>query len=100
MQNLIRKIKQWLRLGRSARMAPLSPGVVQKVAEQVAMTHEVEYSCDEVLHVLDQVAEAFLRGEDVARLMPLVWRHLAMCADCRQEFEALVRILRGRASPA
>jgi hypothetical protein len=42
------------------------------VAQQIEMTHEVEYSCDDVLRLLDQFAEAVLRGEDVAELMPLV----------------------------
>lgn len=96
MQDLIRRLKQWLRPGKPARMASLPPKAIQKVAQQVGMTHDVEYSCDEVLHVLDQFVEAFLRGEDVAKLMPLVQRHLEMCADCRQEFEALLRILRAR----
>jgi hypothetical protein len=101
MRNLIRKLKQWVWPGGTPQMPPPSPRVVQQVAQQVEMTHDVEYSCDEVLHLLDQFVEAFLRGEDVAKLMPLVKRHLEMCADCREEFEALVRVLRGSpASPA
>ncbi len=76
----------------------MPPGTLRKVARQIEMTQEVEYSCDDVLHLLDQFAEAVLRGEDVAQLLPLVQRHLDMCPDCREEFEALLRIL--RASPA
>jgi predicted anti-sigma-YlaC factor YlaD len=33
------------------------------------------------------------RGEDTASLMPLVEHHLKMCPDCREEVEALLRIL-------
>ncbi len=76
----------------------ISPKAANGVVRQVAMTHEVEYSCDEVLGLLDQFAEAVLRGENVAELMPLVLRHLEMCKDCHEEFEALLRIL--RASPS
>ncbi len=76
----------------------LPPRVLRKVAQQIEMTHEVEYSCDDVLRLLDQFAEAVLRGEDAARLVPLVQRHIDTCPDCREEFEALMRIL--RASPA
>jgi hypothetical protein len=62
-----------------------------------SMTDDVELSCDEVYELLDQFAEAARRGEDVATLMPLVQRHLDMCPDCREEYEALQRIL---AAPA
>ncbi len=75
-----------------------SPEALEKMVRALEQTRDVEITCDEVLAVLDQVAEAMLRGEDVARLMPLVQHHLDTCADCREELEALLRIL--RASPA
>jgi hypothetical protein len=49
---------------------------------------------------MDQFAEMVMRGEDVAHLMPLVQHHLDMCADCREEFEALLRILRASPTPS
>ncbi|HLB49736.1 MAG TPA: hypothetical protein VJL59_22190 [Anaerolineales bacterium] len=67
---------------------------------QLEQTQDIEYSCDEVLRLLDQFAEAYLRGEDVMKLMPLVQRHLDMCPDCREEFEALMRILRASRATA
>jgi hypothetical protein len=73
---------------------PLRPEAVLKVARQIEMTDEVEYTCDDVHRLLDQFAEAVLRGEDTARLMPLVQKHLDMCQDCREEMEALLRILK------
>ena len=79
---------------------PLPPGAALKVARQIEMTDEVEYTCDDVHRLLDQFAEAVLRGEDTARLMPLVQKHLAMCQDCREEFEALLRIVRAPPSGA
>lgn len=75
-----------------------SPVPEQKMLEQIASTEEIELSCDEVLALMDQFAEAFLRGEDVASLMPLVQHHLDTCADCREEYEALLRILRAAAT--
>ena len=42
---------------------------------------------------MDECAEAALRGEDVAALMPLFQRHLDMCGDCREEYEGLLRSL-------
>jgi len=75
-----------------------SPEALEKMLRQLSQTRDVEVTCDEVLAVLDQVAEARLRGEDVGRLMPLVQHHLEMCMDCQEELEALLRIL--RAAPA
>ena len=75
-----------------------SPEALRKMIKQLEHTQDVELSCDEVLALLDQFTEAYLRGEDVARLLPLVQHHLDMCGDCREEFEALLRIL--QATPA
>lgn len=80
--------------------AKYPPGTFEKMARQLEQTQEVEYSCDDVHRLLDQFAEAVLRGEDAAKLMPLVQRHLDMCPDCREEFEALLRILRASRTSA
>jgi hypothetical protein len=95
MQNLLKRLRQWMRRSRSSKQSTV---MAQKLAQQLAATQDVEYSCDDVLAVLDQFTEAFLRGEDVATLMPLVQRHLDMCADCHEEFEALLRILKSAAT--
>ena len=52
--------------------------------------HEQELVCDEAYAFLDTCADRVNRGEDVAALMPLVHHHLAMCPDCREEFDALL----------
>jgi uncharacterized protein Yka (UPF0111/DUF47 family) len=64
----------------------------------VEKTQEVEFSCEDVYRLLDQYAETINRGEDAQKLMPLVEHHIEICPDCREEFEALLRIL--QASPA
>ena len=90
----------WFRrlLGKSVSMPSgngmSSPETLRKMAEMLAHTRDEEYSCDEVLALMDQFAEMVMRGEDAAHLMPLVQHHLEMCGDCREEFEALLRILR------
>lgn len=60
----------------------------------VARTQEIEYSCDDAYRLLDEFTEAVVQGKDVARLMPLVQQHLDLCPDCREEFEALLRVVR------
>lgn len=98
-------IQRWIGRLRGSRRHPLrrQPGVPlgsfeQMVLRMAQMTDETELSCDEVLALLDQYAERSVRGEDVARLMPLVQRHLERCGDCMEEYQALLRIL--RAAPA
>jgi hypothetical protein len=60
----------------------------------VARTQEIEYSCNDTFRLLDEFTEAVVQGKDVARLMPLVQQHLDLCPDCREEFEALLRVVR------
>lgn len=64
----------------------------------LAPTQDVELACDDVHALLDQFAEVVKRGEDAPKAMPLLQLHLDMCPDCREEFEALMRVL--RANPA
>ena len=64
-----------------------------KMLQALTMTKEHEISCDEVFAVLDEFAEAVVRGENVLIFMPLVRQHLDMCPDCREEYETLLRML-------
>jgi hypothetical protein len=60
----------------------------------VAETHEVEIGCHECFERLDKFAQTALSGAEASAAMPLVGVHLDKCADCRSEFEALLRALR------
>ena len=73
------------------------PEEFQKLLKMIANTKEVEFSCDDVYHLLDQYSEAVVQGENAEQLMPLVEHHINICPDCREEFEALLRVL--QASP-
>jgi hypothetical protein len=69
---------------------------VVKLVGAVAETREIEIGCDECFERLDGFAEAELSGFAASAAMPLVRDHLDKCADCRGEFEALLRALRAR----
>jgi hypothetical protein len=73
----------------------ISPQHAKNMLMMIANTREQELSCDEVHGLLDQYAEMALRGENPAEFLPLVHYHLDMCPDCREEYEALVRMLEG-----
>ncbi|GAB4480970.1 MAG: hypothetical protein OHK0031_02470 [Anaerolineales bacterium] len=78
-------------------MAEPDSRMAQKILGMLEKTQEEELSCDEVFALLDQAAELTARGEDLASLMPMVQQHLALCGDCREEYETLLNILQ---SPA
>jgi len=72
---------------------PSPPTEAHVALAMMSMTHEQELSCDEVHDLIDQFAEMQMRGENPAHLFPLVQRHLDMCPECREEFEALLAAL-------
>jgi hypothetical protein len=78
----------------SSASAPTTQmAMARKMMEMITHTEEVELTCDKVFDLLDQFTEMALKGEDVARLMPMVEHHLEMCPECREEYEALRRIV-------
>jgi ribonuclease HIII len=66
---------------------------METMLHALAMTEEQELSCDEVFALVDQFAEMHKRGEDASQFMPLVQKHLNMCPDCREEYEALLKMM-------
>ena len=72
----------------------LGPRQIEQLLDKVARTLPEELTCDECLAELDRFAEMTLLGQPAEKAMPLVAQHLAMCRDCREEFEALLRALR------
>ncbi len=68
-------------------------GALSRIAQMIRNTQEDEASCDEVDSLLDQFTELVQRGEDVEEIMPLVKNHIDLCPECREEFEALLRVL-------
>jgi hypothetical protein len=67
--------------------------VLKAMLRKIGQTQEIELPCGEVFDLLDQYAEMAANGEGTAQLMPLVKQHLEMCPDCREEFEALLKVL-------
>ncbi len=69
------------------------PAEVRKLIHMVENSRETELSCEDVYLILDQYTELVHHKENTAELMPLVEHHIEICPDCREEFEALLRIL-------
>ena len=66
---------------------------IKKLMQLLEKTREVECSCPETFALLDEYVELIDSNEEAAMLMPIVKYHLDMCPDCRDKFEALLRIL-------
>ena len=73
----------------------INGALVTDIMHRLQKTYEEELSCDEVFALVDEYAEASQRGEDVAGLKPLIRRHLDMCRECDDEYQALLRVLEG-----
>jgi len=68
---------------------------IKTLIEMIDQTQEKELSCDEFHAYLGQFAELSDQGK-AARVLPLVGLHLKICSECRQEYEALMRILQAQ----
>lgn len=72
-----------------------TPEIVEELLQTVALTEGDDYACADCDRLLARFTEAMAAGEAAAVLMPRVEKHLQMCPHCREEFEALLRILQG-----
>jgi hypothetical protein len=97
LDELLKRLLNRLKLNRAnADGRPPSPQAreaLQIMLRKIGQTQEVELTCGEIFDLLDQYTEMVVNGEDVTQLMPLVKQHLDMCPDCREEFEALMKVL-------
>ncbi len=71
----------------------LGPKQIRQILKHVARTLPMELTCDECMEELDRFAEMKLAGRSAEEALPLVAQHLTVCQDCREEFEALLRVL-------
>ncbi len=69
------------------------PSMIVLVLRMLAGTQAFELGCEEVTALLDEYCEAQAAGQDMSRFTPLVHAHLRGCADCREEYEALLTLI-------
>lgn len=70
------------------------PDKLKNLIWGILHTYADEIGCDTCFEKLDRYAELTLAGRDAGAAMPLVDRHLQICAACREEYEALLRALK------
>ncbi len=67
--------------------------LIESLIRSLEHTHDEECTCEDVYAVVDEFAESEFRGEDAARLMPLIKQHMELCHNCCEEYEALLDVL-------
>jgi hypothetical protein len=72
----------------------VEPAQVKRMVRAILTTREEEIGCDDCFEKVDRFVEMTLAGKDAAEAMPLVADHLQRFRDCREEYEALLRVLR------
>lgn len=71
----------------------LSPTELDELLRLVSLTADREVDCDECLNLVAEFAEHNLTGKSLPEGLAVVEQHLAVCAECRAEYEALRRVL-------
>ena len=65
----------------------------QKFLRMLSLTRERELTCSEAQALLDVYVDLELAGENPQQVMPDVSQHLRICPECREEHDALLKIL-------
>ncbi len=61
----------------------------------VGLTNENELNCEQCLALVAEFAECELAGKSISDGLKAVEQHLSVCSECREEYEALQRVLDG-----
>lgn len=62
---------------------------LRRLLRVVELTGEQEIDCSTCLALVPGYVDRELAGVDAVRQMPDLARHLALCGDCREEYEAV-----------
>lgn len=73
---------------------PLSKEELDGLLRLVGLTKESEINCEQCLALVSEFAEQALAGKSVPEGLKAVEHHLSVCAECREEYEALQEALK------
>ncbi|QEG36891.1 hypothetical protein [Bythopirellula goksoeyrii] len=66
---------------------------LENLLRLVTLTKDVELNCEECLALVAEFAEQHLAGKSIRAGLQAVEEHLAVCDECREEYEALQQTL-------
>lgn len=71
----------------------LTGAQVGSIVKMLGLTTDREFDCSECLQHVSEFAECELANKPVTEVLASVEQHLALCPECREEYEALRKIL-------
>jgi hypothetical protein len=74
----------------------LSKQEIDNLMQLVGLTKDDEINCERCLELVAEFAERVIAGGSIPAGLEAVAQHLSVCAECREEFEALLRALKAR----
>lgn len=77
----------------------IEPEKLKRVVRGIVTAHPDEIGCDTCFQRMDEFVDLTLAGKDAATALPLVHDHLLRCANCREEFEALLVAVQAMQAP-
>lgn len=72
---------------------PLSKEEIDGLLRLIGLTEDTEINCEQCLALVAEFAEQQLAGKSIHEGLKAVEQHLSVCAECRDEYEALRRTL-------
>jgi hypothetical protein len=71
----------------------LSKEEINDLMRLIGLTKDEEIDCERCLALVAEFAERELAGRSIPAGLEAVAHHLSICAECREEFEALLQAL-------
>lgn len=71
----------------------LSKQEIDGLMRLIGLTRDEEINCEQCLARVAEFAEQELAGKSIPQGLEAVQHHLALCGECREEYEALRRAL-------
>ncbi len=70
-----------------------TPEQIDGLMRLISITRESELNCNECLHHVAEFAECELTGKQVPEALEAVRHHLALCVECKEEYDELLNVL-------
>lgn len=74
---------------------PLSKKEIDGLLRLIGLTQDDEINCEQCLSLIAEFAERELASKSIPEGLKAVEHHLSICAECREEYQALQRALKG-----
>lgn len=71
----------------------ISREVLERLMRLIGNTDQREIDCDECLLKVSELAEQKMRGGPLSDALRAVEQHLAICGECREEYDLLRKAL-------